>query len=154
MTNKNYHIKQLDFNDLDLIRSLWEKLNQLHYELSPDFKVRFNSLTWETRKSKLIEKAQEILIEFALDTNDKVIGYCISTIDKMDNTIGEIDSIFIEEKYRGQGIGKELMKNASNWFHSNNVLTQKILIGVGNEKVIEYYKEFGFYPLHIVLQKI
>ena len=72
----------------------------------------------------------------------------------MDNTIGEIDSIFIEDKYRGQGIGKELMKNAINWLHSKNVSIQKILVGVGNEKVIEYYREFGFYPLHIVLQKI
>ena len=46
------------------------------------------------------------------------------------------------------------MKNAINWLHSKNVSIQKILVGVGNEKVIEYYREFGFYPLHIVLQKI
>ena len=30
---------------------------------------------------------------------------------------------------------------------------QKLLVGVGNESVIDYYKQFDFLPLHIVLQR-
>jgi diamine N-acetyltransferase len=153
MTQVKYYIKQISDNNFDLVKPLWEKLNEYHFNLSPNFKQRFKSMSWEKRKNKLMDKSQEMLVECAVDTKNNIIGYCISTIDKIDNSIGEVDSLFVEEKYRKHGIGKELINNALKWFDSKNALNQKLLVGAGNEKVIKYYEQFDFYPLHIVLQK-
>ena len=50
-----------------------------------------------------------------------------------------------KKEHRKFGIGKQLMEDA--------IKIQKLLVGVGNESVIDYYKQFDFLPLHIVLQR-
>jgi ribosomal protein S18 acetylase RimI-like enzyme len=148
-------IKRGNKNDLDLIQPLWEKLNQLHFELSPHFKPRFQKMNWDKRKRKLFEKSKDILFDYAMDTeSNQIIGYCISTIDNEDNRIGEIDSIYVDQSYRKSGLGKQLVDRAIQWLKSNGTETQKLLVGVGNEQVLGFYEQFDFYPLHIVLQRI
>jgi ribosomal protein S18 acetylase RimI-like enzyme len=150
-----FNIKQGNIDNLDLIRPLWEKLNQLHLDLSPHFKNRFQEMNWNKRKRKLLERSKDILFDYVIVENgSKIVGYCISTIDKEDSKIGEIDSIFIDEAYRKSGLGKKLVDKAILWLKSNNTETQKLLVGVGNEQVFDFYKQFDFYPLHIVLQRI
>jgi diamine N-acetyltransferase len=150
-----FDIKQGNTDNLDLIRPLWEKLNQLHFDLSPHFKKRFQDMNWDKRKRKLVEKSKDMLFNYVIDKDSsKIIGYCISTIDIEDHKIGEIDSIYIDEAYRKSGLGKRLVDKAILWLKSNNTETQKLLVGVGNEQVLEFYKQFDFYPLHIVLQRI
>jgi len=152
---ERYSIKQGNETELDLIGPLWEKLNQLHLKLSPHFKHRFQTMNWDKRKHKLLEKSKDILFEYIIDNkNDTIIGYCISTIDKEDNKVGEIDTIYINETYRKSGLGKQLINRAIQWLKSNGTETQKLLVGVGNEQVFDFYKQFDFYPLHIVLQRI
>jgi|AGTN01.3.fsa_nt_gi Acetyltransferases len=111
-------------------------------------------MSWDKRKNGLIKKSSKLLLDYVIENDsNKIIGYCISTIEKENNKIGEIDSIFIEEEYRKSGIGKKLMENAVNWLIEQKAETQKLIVGVGNEKVIDYYKQFDFLPLHIVLQR-
>ena len=61
---------------------------------------------------------------------------------------------YLMKTYRKTGIGKQLLDKAILWLKSNNTETQKLLVGVGNEQVFDFYKQFDFYPLHIVLQRI
>ena len=150
---ENYTIKRGGVNDLDLIQSLWEELNQLHYEQSPNFKDRFKNKSWERRKKELSSKSRNILMNYVTTDDNNIIGYCISTVDKEDNTIGEIDSLYIDKAFRKSGIGKQLMDRAIKWLIEQGTKTQKLLVGVGNEQVFDFYRQFGFYPLHIVLQR-
>jgi ribosomal protein S18 acetylase RimI-like enzyme len=150
----NYQIKQTDLSEIDLIQPLWEKLNLLHYDLSQNFKQRFADMSWEKRKTKLLDKSEEIMIETVSDENNILIGYCISTIEKGNNLTGEIDSVYIDESHRESGIGTRLIQNAIDWLTTKGTVEQKLLVGVGNEKVLDFYKQLDFYPLHIVLQRI
>lgn len=150
----NLQIKQTDLSEIDLIQPLWEKLNLLHYDLSQNFKQRFADMSWEKRKTKLLDKSEEIMIETVRDENNILIGYCISTIEKGNNLTGEIDSVYVEESYRKLGLGTQMIHNAINWLTSKGTVEQKLLVGVGNEKVLDFYKQFDFYPLHIVLQRL
>ncbi len=150
----DFSIKQGQIEDLDLVKPLWEKLNGLHKSLSPNFKERFQAMNWDKRKINLISKSGKLFLEFAIDNkNNKIVAYCISSIEKRNEKVGEIDSIFVEKEQRKSGIGKQLLNNAINWLISQNTETQKLLVGVGNESVIDYYKQFDFLPLHIVLQR-
>jgi len=150
----SYQKQRLDIEELDLIQPLWEKLNQIHTDLSPDFKNRYTEMSWEKRKTKLIEKSKEIMIETVLVDQDCIIGYCISTIDKGNDKAGEIDSIYIDESHRNSGLGKLLIDNAIEWLVKKGTTEQKLIVGVGNEKVLGFYKQFNFFPLHLVLQRI
>ena len=150
----NYQIKQTDLSEIDLIQPLWEKLNLLHFDLSQNFKHRFADMSWEKRKTKLLDKSEEIMIETVRDENNILIGYCISSIEKGNNLTGEIDSVYIEESHRKSGLGTQLIQNAIDWLTTKGTVEQKLLVGIGNEKVLDFYKQFDFYPLHIVLQRI
>jgi ribosomal protein S18 acetylase RimI-like enzyme len=150
----DFSIRQGQIEDLDLVKPFWEKLNGLHESLSPEFKERFQGMNWDKRKNNLISKSEKLLLELAIDSkNDEIIGYCISTIEKDNEKVGEIDSIFVEKEKRKSGIGKQLMDNAIDWLISQKTEIQKLLVGAGNESVIDYYKQFDFHPLHIVLQR-
>ncbi len=146
-------IRRGHIEEIDLIAPLWEKLRQQHHDLSPHFKERFQHMTWSARKQAFLEHSTAILFDYVIDTDDNcIVGYCISTIKDSQKT-GEIESIYIDEKYRKSGIGRKLVENAVSWFDSNGVETQKLLVGVGNEQVLDFYARLDFYPVHLVLQK-
>jgi len=131
------------------IKTLWEKLNEIHLKDSNYFKDHYLAFTFEQRCEKFNEIEDcNIRIELLLD-NNKEVGYCISTIEK---NIGEIDSLFIEEEYRHNGYGQSLVENSIKWLELNNC--EKIVVSVaeGHESVFDFYKKFKFYPRMTYLQ--
>ena len=150
----SYQIKRLDIEEMDLIQALWEKLNHIHFDLSQDFKNRYKQMSWEKRKATLIDKSEELMIDTVRDDQDSIIGYCISSIERKNHKTGEIESVYIEESHRNAGLGKLLINNAIGWLISKETTEQKLVVGVGNEKVLGFYRQFNFLPLHMVLQRI
>jgi len=149
----NYQIIRASGNDLDIVKPLWEKLNELHESLSSDFKQLYQEMNWKKRKIQLVNKSANMLVECAIENNsNQIIAYCISTIDKANEKTGEVDSLFVEKNYRHTGIGKQLVQNALNWLMIQNTEIQKLSVAAGNETVMEFYKQLGFYPRNTVLQ--
>ncbi len=145
---------ETDENELDLIKDLWQKLNHHHQLRSKNFHQDYLNLPFENRKDELIKKSNKgkLRLDLALDnTINKVVGYCISSFSYEN---GEIDSIFIEEKFRMMGIGDTLMKRALSWMDSNNVENRQVKISVGNDIAIKFYNQYGFHQKHIILKQL
>lgn len=139
---------------VDFIKPLWEKLNKYHEVKSIYFSDKYKNNTFEKRKSKFVSNNNlKVRIDLIKDIEKNLyIGYCISTIDI--ELTGEIDSLFIEEEYRKDGLGDKLMKEAIEWLDLNKVKTKVIAVAEGNEGVLEFYKRYGFYKRRIVLEQI
>ena len=132
---------------LDNIADLWAKLNQLHGNISPHFCEVFQQRAFHDRKKELIAKSKtgKLRVDIArLNSGLDVIGYCVSTVDS--NKEGEIDSIFVEEQYRCQGIAQQLMKSTLGWMGNLGVTKKHVSVVFGNDKALAFYKKFGFYP--------
>jgi GNAT superfamily N-acetyltransferase len=145
----NFTFTVIDKKQLNRIQPLWEKLNELHLNDSIHFKEHYKSFTFKERCLKFEYIPDEnVRIEVVQD-NDSCIGYCISTINE---SIGEIDSIFVESDLRKYGLGSRLVENSIQWFKTNNC--QKIMVSVaaGHESVFEFYQKFDFYPRMTYLQ--
>lgn len=126
-----------------MLKSLWEKLNEMHLKDSHFFTDYYSTLTFDRRCIKFVDlDDNNIRIELVVD-NEIPVGYCISTVEK---EVGEIESIYIEEKYRECGFGTQLIENSKKWLNENNCL--KIIVSVveGHESVFGFYKNHGFYP--------
>lgn len=139
---------------LDFVQPLWESLNEHHEINSSYFKENFINFKFQVRKNKFLKNSDlEIKVDLikALD-KELYVGYCISTINK--ESIGEIDSIFVEKEYRKYGLGDKLMVRALEWLNSNQVKTKIIGVAEGNEDVLEFYKKYGFYKRRVVLEEI
>ena len=144
---------ELNDDEIDLIKPLWENLKEHHRELSTYFTGKYEQLTFKERKEQILKKAsnRSLKIDIVKDKeNEQFVGYCISSIfDK----VGEIDSIYIEKNYRNENIGIQLMKRSLNWMDNMCVKNKKIIIAVGNEELISFYQRFNFYPRHITLEQ-
>jgi len=142
------NIIKLDRKRIADIKGLWEELNALHGRLSQNFKKHFDSFTFKDRVKQLAEKSNLSL--FVANDKGTYVGYCIVTSDKGK---GEIDSIYIQPKYRGKGIGNQLMIKAIDWLKKQNCRDINIYVAEGNDSVLGFYEKYGFKKRSVVLQK-
>ena len=66
---------------------------------------------------------------------------------------GEIESIFVKEGCRKEGIGSVLMTPALTWLDLNGSVRKRVAVGEGNEAVFGFYGKFGFSPRMTVLEQ-
>lgn len=138
---------------LSLVEPLWTKLNKYHEENSAYFKERFSKFTFQSRKNKILENNNySVTVILAENKNNgEIIGYCIAKIDE--ENVGEIESIYVEDDYRENKVGDALMKQALKWFKENKVIRKHISVAYGNNKALDFYRKYGFYPHIIVLEE-
>ena len=139
---------------LEIIKPLWEKLNLYHLKKATNFKEHYEQLSYEVRIKSIVEKSLtgNVAVLLAKDmATGAYIGYCICT-EERDGT-GEIESLFVDESYRGMGIGERLMEKALAWLASMGTKSYKIVVAEGNEGAFRFYEKFGFYHRSSVLTK-
>lgn len=144
-----------DHNLIDKAGLLWEKLNEYHKTNTKHFPRRYSDFTFEKRKAGLLEKVKTgsvMRIDLARDANKNVIvGYCINTVSPQ--KIGEIESIYVDETYRGKGIGDNLILKAVQWMNSLDVNQKIVGVAAGNEQVFAFYGRYGFCPWLTILEQ-
>ncbi|KHD36718.1 acetyltransferase [Clostridium acetobutylicum] len=137
---------------LELVKPLWEKLNEHHKCGSKYFYARYEKFKFEDRRKSFTNKDTKALNIDLIKRNDEYVGYCISTIKN--KNLGEIESLFIEKECRGFGLGDKLMTRALKWLDKNGADNKIIGVAEGNEKVLEFYKRYGFYKRTVILQQV
>ena len=140
-------IQELHRDNLPQIKPLWQELNAHHGARTTHFKNHFATFTFEQRIEKLLSK--DNLIIYLAQDNEVSIGYCIATAAQDQ---GEIDSLYIQQSYRGQKIGEQLMTKALDWLNAQGCKEIRIYIAAGNESVLDFYRQFGFAERFVVMQ--
>jgi ribosomal protein S18 acetylase RimI-like enzyme len=141
-------IIELDRSRLTEIEDLWKELNAYHGHLSSNFKQYFNTLTFQDRLKQLLYK--ENLSLFVSSDEGSYVGYCIVTAER---NKGEVDSIYVKAKHRGQRIGHELMGRALEWLRMHDCSEIVIFVAEGNETVLSFYEKYGFSNRFTVMGK-
>ena len=111
-------------------------------------------MTFEKRKAVLVEKMRDCkkMVDVAIDElSGQKVGYCVSSIDK--SKTGEIQSIFVDAKYHGFGIGDTLIRKALAWMDSENVESKIVEVAAGNEDAFGFYGRYGFLPRKTLLKQ-
>jgi ribosomal protein S18 acetylase RimI-like enzyme len=137
------------------IDELWQKLNNHHIESTEYFKEKFREFTFAHRTKSLLDKAEtgDIQVLIAKDKiTDRKIGYCVSTVNS--ELSGEIDSLFVEKEFRKFGIGDMLISKALDWLESKGPKEIVLTVAGGNERVLDFYKKYGFYTTSVKMSRI
>lgn len=138
---------------LDKVGILWRKLNRHHQTISTHFRDSMALMTFEQRRASWLKRTEsgQLRIDIAvLRQQEDPIGYCITTID---NTLGEIESLFVDEAYRKMGLGTVLMERSLNWLDQNSITKKRLNVAMGNDEVLNFYRRFGFLPRAIILEQ-
>jgi GNAT superfamily N-acetyltransferase len=137
---------------IDAVRPLWERLRTHHSPLLAGFPGAMPPFNFEPRKQELLTKAAAIRIELvSAAQGGPDIAYCISTVTR--DGLGEIDSMFVEEDFRGRGIGGELVRHALDWLESAGATSKVVTVAHANVDALAFYKRFGFQPRTVLLQQ-
>ena len=95
-------------------------------------------------------------IIFISEDQAKIIGYILAFTKtysyRIPNPICEIENIFVEEAYRGQGVGQLLMDLVKK--HAKLAGAKKLRLGMiaQNEKALHFYKANGFGEVNLYLE--
>lgn len=141
----------ITYNEVSIIKDLWEKNRQYHEESSEYFGHLYRSINFDDRIKAFAGFNGDTLKLTVAKENDEYVGYCISTIveDK-----GELQSIHVSAQKRGKGIGKELAKKHLNWMKEQNCKVIGVTVSQENENTICFYKSLGFYPNTLYMQQL
>lgn len=131
---------------IDTIKPLWEKLSDYHKEVSSYFIKDFEGDHYNKRKMLIHDKEQ---VQITIAHDDEVpIGYIVASVH---DDQGEINSLFVDESYRGKDIGHELMTRSLEWIRNFDPEEIKVSVAYGNQ-VFSFYEKFGLYPRSVILK--
>lgn len=138
---------------MDRAAPLWQELNSHHLCRSPYFKDYYCGLKFEERKDSIMQRALggDVRVDLALDPEGKPVGYCVSSVDRLQT--GEIESIFVTPQFRRHGVGTALINKALDWLAVKDAKRNIVSVAVGNEEAFGFYERFGFYPRRTLLEQ-
>jgi ribosomal protein S18 acetylase RimI-like enzyme len=141
----------LPLEEIDLIRPLWEKLNEMHRRLSPFFSGEYEAFTFAQRKEKLLGGGRsEWRAEVARAApGGEAVAYCLASLTR--DLEGEVDSIYVEPDYRRFRVADALMRHALRWLDERGAASKRIVVAAGNEPALPFYEFYHFYPRYVVL---
>lgn len=140
----------ITYDEVEIIRNLWDKNRQYHENTSEYFKELYKAMSFDQRiKAFSVFNEDNMKITVAR-INDQCVGYCISTA--VDGK-GEVESLHVAEACRGTGIGKELVARHLEWMNGKGCTTIGVTVSQENESTIGFYRKLGFYPNTLYMQQ-
>lgn len=139
--------KDIQFNDLMKLEKFWNKNSKYHTNASKYFSSNSHNTSFNNRLTSW-KKAEYFKSTIAL-FNNKIIGYIVSTIN---NGTATIESLYVEEKFRENKVGTNLVNSHLSWFKDQKCGKISVTTVYPNESTIEFYKSLGFFPKTISLE--
>ena len=84
-------------------------------------------------------------------------GYLCGGIDKMESyriqkKHAELENMFLERKFRGQGIGRRIVEMFFDWCRKNRVEYVSVSASFANSEGVHFYEKLGFKGYATVLE--
>jgi GNAT superfamily N-acetyltransferase len=125
----------------DIIDDDYEMLTELIEELGyPSNKNNISERLHKIKSSKYYKT-------LAAEVDNQVVGFiglCKMYAYEYDGEYARIISLVVNEKYRGKGIGSELLKSGEKWAISEGAIAIALNSGIKREKAHEFYKGNGY----------
>jgi ribosomal protein S18 acetylase RimI-like enzyme len=154
----NYEIRRANINDLEEIQRLNKALCVLEQEnFDPTTRTDYSfSEQGKTYFTNNIESSDSFAV--VAEVEGKVVGYLIGSIKEPEDfrtitSIAEADNTFVEESYRGKGIGSAMYKEFENWCKERGVQKIRHTASAKNINAIAFYESSGSEKYNIVLEK-
>jgi GNAT superfamily N-acetyltransferase len=82
------------------------------------------------------------------EADEKVVGYlsasCTSNSHRRQNPVAEIETMYVEEEHRRQGIGGKLLEAFIEWAQVQGAAHLEVMAWAGNKHTLEFYHHFDF----------
>lgn len=127
------------------INELAKQVQRLHVEWNPDLFLNIEEVMPLERLNELLENDSIYVAKY----NSKIIGYVIVYIKEKNNGFMRkrklmcIDTLCVDEGFRGQGIGTKLLDFAKELGKKNKCTDLYLTVNPNNKDAIKFYEKFG-----------
>lgn len=151
-------IRRAKEQDMDGINDLLMQVCLVHQKGRPDlFKYGAKKYTDEQLRELIADDQRPIFT--AVDENDKVLGYafCIFQQHMNDNILTDIKTLYIDdlcvdEKIRGQHIGKSLYEYVLDFAREQKCYNVTLNVWSLNESAMKFYQSCGLKPQKVGME--
>ena len=153
-------IRRAEERDMDGINSLLCQVLTVHHNGRPDlFKANAKKYTDEELKAILKDDARPIFV--GVDEEENVMGYafCVFQQHIGNNILTDVKSLYIDdlcvdEKIRGQHIGRQLYEYVLDYARKSSCYNVTLNVWSCNESARKFYEKCGLVPQKIGMEKI
>lgn len=153
-------IRRAEEQDMEGINNLLFQVLMVHHNGRPDiFKPGCKKYTDEELKAIIHDDTTPIFV--AVDENNKVTGYafCIFQQHIGNNILTDIKTLYIDdlcvdEKIRGQHIGKRLYEYVVQFAKEQECYNVTLNVWSLNESAMKFYEACGLVPQKVGMEKI
>ena len=140
-------IRKAEKRDIPTIIELLHQVNMVHHVLRPDLFKPYTTKYDEQELEAMLENDSKPIFVF---DNGGVLGYafCIVTEVKDDKLLQDIktlyiDDICVDEKARGQHVGKTLYEYVRDYAQSIGCNNVTLNVWDGNDAALSFYRNMG-----------
>lgn len=153
-------IRKATESDIKGILNLLVQIDMIHHNARPDI-FKGPAYKYTEDELKVLLKDEKTPVFVCVDENDYVIGhaFCVCK-QKIDHNVLTdiktlyIDDICVDEKMRGQHIGKSLYDYVVKFAKENDFYNITLNVWKCNPGAIEFYKKMGLEPQRVFMEKI
>jgi len=152
-----YQILPATLTDVRDIQQLNKKLFEHEIVSGFDANIDINWSMSEEGKKEISERVSSPeSCGFIAKDADTTIGYLIGRIleeetGRAESKFAELEHMLIDESYRGQGIGEQLVNEFKTWTKSKGLKLIKVNVSFKNTSAIKFYNKVGLDTLDVTL---
>lgn len=153
------NIRRAQEKDMERIDDLLLQVDLVHHNGRPDLFNVGRKYTDEQLRGIIADDHTPIFV--AVDENDSVLGYAFCIFKQVigDNILTDIRTIYIDdlcvdEKCRGQHIGKALYEYVCGFAKENGCYNVTLNVWSCNESAMKFYESCGLKPQKIGMEVI
>ena len=139
-------IRPADRKDFDTIRNIMNQVQELHVTWRPDIYKPTEDCITLSYVEEMIEKRAL----FVAEKDGEVVGVMsimlrhVESPTQVTRDVIFVDSLAVDEKHRGQGIGHAFFDFLKKWKEEIGADGIELQVNARNAKAYQMYKDYGF----------
>ncbi len=153
-------IRRAEKKDTESVLRLLSQVLEVHAVIRPDLFVS-GTRTYTAAELEQIFQDDERPVFVAEDEEGQVLGYCFCILQSVtgsnnlrDSRSMYIDDLCVDERSRGQKVGRMLCDFALGYARENGCYDVTLNVWEGNDQALGFYRRMGFTPRKTVMEKI
>ena len=155
----SYQVRLAEAGDIPSVMELLKQVNQVHYEGRPDLFKQDTKYT-EEELAKIFRDPRTPVFVCA-DDSGRVLGHGFCVFERPGNTrllqdilTLYIDDICVDEKARGQHVGKAIYEHILSFARGKGCYNVTLNVWHCNPGAMKFYESLGLLPYKLGMEKI
>ena len=153
-------VRRANVNDIPRLMDLLLQVETLHYFARPDL-FRSPTTKYSQKELEQIIADEETPVFVSVDENDVVMGhaFCVHARSMGDPVLADvrslyIDDICVDEKSRGNGVGKSLYNYVLQYARENGFYNVTLNVWSCNPNAMKFYESMGLKPQKVGMEVV